>query len=232
MPGNQAADPDGGLKAVPFDLLSDLSPQAHADFRKELSWFTVNPGRIVIEQGERSDQVYFVLSGRLLGQLVSENGREIAFTEIRAGSHFGELAALDGHPRSITVSAIEEAQLGRIGGSAFRRWLQAEPTLALALARDLAARNRRLTERIFGLVAHDVEKRVRAFLTRMAQGAGELKPGGVLRSAPTHDEMATFVGANREAVSRVIARLSAEGVVESGRRRIVIHDVDALLDGL
>ncbi|MCU0826888.1 MAG: Crp/Fnr family transcriptional regulator [Tabrizicola sp.] len=232
MPGTQEADPDGARHAVRFALLSDLSPQAHADFRKELSWLAVRPGQVVIEQGERSDQVYFVSSGRLLGQLVSENGREIAFTEIRAGSHFGELAALDGQPRSITVSAIDEAHLGRVGGAAFQRWLRAEPALALALARDLAARNRRLTERIFGLVAHDVEKRVRAFLTRMAQGVGELKPGGVLRSAPSHDEIATFVGANREAVSRVIARLAAEGVIESGRRRIVIQSVDALLDGI
>jgi CRP-like cAMP-binding protein len=97
---------------------------------------------------------------------------------------------------------------------------------------DLAERNRRLTERIFALVAHDVDKRVRALLSRLAQRAGQLKPGGVLSPAPTHHAMAAYVGANREAVSRVIARLAADGVIETGRRRIAFRDIDALLRGL
>jgi CRP-like cAMP-binding protein len=227
-----AADPVGPHDAQQFSLRAGLSDAVVARFRAELFTIAVRPGQIVVDQGERSDQVYFVLSGRLIGQLVSENGREIAFTEIVVGSQFGEIAALDGMPRSITVSAIDDCRLGVLSGAAFMRWLQAEPELSLALARDLAARNRRLTERIFGLVAHDVEARVREFLSQLAQRAGELKPGGILRGAPSHEEIATFVGANREAVSRVIARLAAEGTLESGRRRIVIKDVDALLPSL
>lgn len=213
-------------------LLAGLDPAVSAAFCLDLAPVTARPGQVLIEQGEVSDQVYFVFSGRLLGQLVSENGREIAFAEILPGSQFGEIAALDGLPRSITVSAVEDCRLGVIAGAAFRRWCEAEPALALALARDLAARNRRLTERIFGLVAHDVETRVRLFLSRLAQAAGELKTGGVVRGAPSHDEIATFVGANREAVSRAIARLAAAGALDSGRRRIVIRDVEALMNGL
>ncbi|WP_322890868.1 MULTISPECIES: Crp/Fnr family transcriptional regulator [unclassified Yoonia] len=232
MSPSPAAASDGPRDSVRLSLLVGLSPAVEARFHAELSTVTFRSGKVVVEQGERSDQVYFVLSGRLLGQLVSESGREIAFTEILTGSHFGEIAALDGMPRSITVSAIEDSRLGMIGGEAFRRWLQAEPKLALALAGDFAARNRRLTERIFGLVTHDVESRVRVFLSRLAQDTGELKQGGVLRKAPSHDEIATFVGANREAVSRAIARLTAEGTLESGRRKIVIRDVDALLSDL
>lgn len=215
-----------------FSLLAGLSPHELASFLSELRKVRVEAGQIVIIQNEWTNQVYFVFSGRLLGQLNSENGRGISFTQISAGNYFGELAALDDSPRSITVSAIEKSQLGVMSGRDFRRWLTRVPALPLALVSDLAVRNRQLTERIHGLVAHDVDKRVRSYLTRLALNSGALNVGGVLERSPSHEEIATFVGANREAVSRVISRLACEGILESGRRRIIIRNVDAMLAGI
>lgn len=213
-------------------MLAGLSPQELASFLAELRKVRVEAGQMVIMQNERSNQVYFVFSGRLLCQLISENGRGISFTQITTGNYFGELAALDDAPRSITVSAIEKSQLGVMAGIDFRRWLTRAPALSHAMLRDLAIRNRLLTERIHGLVAHDVDKRVRFYLTRLALNSGAFNVGGVLDKAPSHEEIATFVGANREAVSRVISRLASEGILETGRRRIVIHNVDAMLAGI
>ncbi|TCN17294.1 Crp/Fnr family transcriptional regulator [Sinorhizobium americanum] len=219
-----------GLGSV--SLLAELNESTRAAFAKSLCLRTVKPGQIVVEQGERTDDLYIVFSGRLLGLLLSANGKEVAFTEIGRASYFGELAALDGQPRSITVSALSESQLGVMHASMFCGWIEREPRIGFNLARDLAKRNRTLTERIFGLVVHDVDKRVRVLLSRLAQSTGQLRPGGVLEPAPTHDAIATYVGANREAVSRVIARLSSDGMIEAGRRRIVFHNIDALLSGL
>ena len=95
-----------------------------------------------------------------------------------------------------------------------------------------AHRNRLMTERIFGLVVHNVDQRLRVLLSRLAQANGQLRRGGVLYPAPTHDALASYVGANREAVSRVLARLSAEGIIGTGRRRITFLDIEALLAGL
>jgi CRP-like cAMP-binding protein len=106
-----------------FSLLAGLSPHELASFLSELRKVRVEAGQIVIIQNEWTNQVYFVFSGRLLGQLNSENGRGISFTQISAGNYFGELAALDDSPRSITVSAIEKSQLGVMSGRDFRRWL-------------------------------------------------------------------------------------------------------------
>src|SRR5690349_25156073 len=81
-----------------ISLFRGLEPETHARFATEVTALLVQPGEVVIEQGDLSTDVYLVLSGGLIGVLLSEAGKEIAFTEISAGSYFGELAALDSRP--------------------------------------------------------------------------------------------------------------------------------------
>jgi CRP/FNR family cyclic AMP-dependent transcriptional regulator len=198
----------------------------------ETTALTVQAGEIVIEQGDHSTDVYFVLSGGLIGILLSEAGKEITFTDINVGSYFGELSALDGRPRSITISAATRSLLARVSAESFQSWFEHVPGIARNLAIDLSDRNRMLTERIYGLVVHDVRDRVRLLLSRVARSRGQLFHDGVLFPAPTHEAIAAHVGANREAVSRVIARLSREGVIAASRQRIVVRNIAALTDGL
>jgi CRP/FNR family cyclic AMP-dependent transcriptional regulator len=198
----------------------------------ETTAFKVQAGEIVVEQGDHSTDVYFVLSGGLIGVLLSEAGKEITFTDINAGSYFGELSALDGRPRSLTIAAATPSLLARVSAVSFQSWLEHVPGIARNLAIDLADRNRVLTERIYGLVVHDVRDRVRLLLSGVARSRGQLFHDGILFPAPTHEAIAAHVGANREAVSRVIARLSREGVIAASRQKIVVRNITALTDGL
>jgi CRP-like cAMP-binding protein len=213
-------------------LFAELPAEARAKLAADFQVFEVDEGRMVIEQGGTDRELYVLVSGALVGSLVTEDGRQIGFTNIREHAYFGEMSALDGRPRSITVTATVPCTLARLPVAAFRRWIEAHPSIAVNLAIDLSERNRELNQRVFGLIAHDVGTRVRLLLCQIAQEAGELKAGGVVSPAPTHEAMASFVGANREAVSRVISRLGREGLIEKGRQRIVIKDLPGLLDGL
>lgn len=212
-------------------LFAGLSVASRRRIAGELRLLSVEAGQIVLAQGEPSRDVYVVLSGGLVGLLLSESGKEVSFSEIGAGSYFGEIAALDGRPRSITISAVVQSRLGRLSGEALRRWMQAEPTVAINLAADLAERIRILTDQTFGLVVHDVDTRVRILLSHLAQSRNQLVANGVIAPAPTHEAMARRIGANREAVSRVISRLVREGTIEASRQRIVLRNVAAILDG-
>ncbi|WP_296420329.1 Crp/Fnr family transcriptional regulator [Pseudooctadecabacter sp.] len=190
------------------------------------------PGQVIFHFGDTNDDVYFLLSGSVIGQLVAESGREIVFTEMRMATFFGEMAALDGQPRSVTVSAKEDVVVARLKGAQFNALMERQPRLAVNLAVELARRVRVMNERMFGLVVHDVGTRVRLHLMRLAQEQGKLVDGAILDSVPTHEEIATFIGANREAVSRAITRLNKSGLVEASRKSILIKDCDGLLDGL
>lgn len=218
--------------AADFALLADLPASVRDGLWAQVRDVKFSRGEIVIEQGDEGDDVYFLRSGALVGVLLSEEGKEIAFSDFRPGAFFGELAALDSGTRSITISAVEPSVLGRLSGAAFRDWLMRSPELSCALARELGRRQRLMIERVYALVVHDVDKRVRLALTRLAQSAGQFENGGTIAPAPTHSAIAAHVGANREAVTRVMARLARAGVLETGRQRITFHDVDALTDGL
>ncbi|MCE8510435.1 Crp/Fnr family transcriptional regulator [Ruegeria pomeroyi] len=231
-PTNRKTIPPLETVLMGVSLLAGLETEVLAEFADDLELVTVYTGQTVMEQGETSTEMYVVVRGRLVGLLLSPNGKEVAFTEITSGRYFGELSALDGRPRSLTISAAETTVLARMPAQRLLDWMAREPRLAHNLAIDLAERNRALTERVFGLVVHDVDKRVRALLIQQAQAAQQLKPGGVLDPSPTHDVIANYIGATREAVSRVMARLAAAGVIETGRRRLEIADIEQLFEGL
>jgi len=220
----------GGFPAMP--LFDGVAPGALERIAADCDAQTFDEGRIVVEQGETSRDVFMMLSGRAIGMMLTEAGRQVSFTEFGPMAYFGELAALDGSPRSITVSVTEPSRIARLPHAAFANWLVREPRILRNIAVDLAARNRALNERIVGLIVHDVETRVRMLLMRLAQEREQLKPGGEIKPAPTHEAMAAFVGANREAVSRVIARLGKSGVITARRQKVTIENVVGLLEGI
>ncbi len=182
-----------------------------------------------MQHGDRTTETYFLLSGAVIGQLVAQNGREILFTEIAKGGYFGELAPLDGAPRSITISASANSLFAKLNEANFMQMLTDYPQVSINLATDLAAQLRRMNERVFGLVVHDVETRVRIRLSQLAQDQEQLFNGGIISQMPTHEVLASFIGSNREAVSRAIARLSKSGVIVANRKQIEIKNLDNLL---
>lgn len=192
----------------------------------------VPKGQIVVDRGESGTDVFLVMAGNLIGVLIAEDGKEVAYATIAENSVFGEMAALDGGPRSLTVQAAEECLIGRVPGPVFNRWIDQHPQIARNLLTELVERTRRLNDRVFELVVHDVETRVRLMLVRLAMEAGALEPGAVIDPAPSHSSIASHVGANREAVSRVMSKLTKMGIIESGRKRIALKDVDALVEEL
>lgn len=211
-------------------LLHDMDQCALDAVIQKMDVLRIPRGKLIMMHGDMTTETYFLISGSVIGQVVAKNGREILFTEIAQGGYFGELAALDGKARSIAISAHSDCVLGKLQAEDFRALLRIYPQLAINLATDLGARLRRMNDRVFGLMVHDVEARVRVRLMQLAQEQEQLLNGGVITKAPTHEVISNFIGANREAVSRVFAKLHRAGIIVSKRGEITIKDVDALLD--
>ena len=98
------------------------------------------------------------------------------------------------------------------------------------LLQDMTKRIRYMKDRCFQSMFLSVEDRVRAILVRMAFEAGALHSGKAMKDAPTHAEIASFIGSNREAVSRVMSELKKTGVIESGRKWLKILNPNELVD--
>jgi CRP-like cAMP-binding protein len=213
------------IRAV--DVLQGLEADALEEIARLAQITDVPAGKTIIEQMAPTRDVFLVLAGRVRVAIYSQAGREISFRDIDAGGSFGELAAIDGAPRSANVVAVTAARVARVAADDFMHLVEKHPMLAKSLLRQLAALVRSLSERIHDL-ATPVAVRVCSELLRLAEATHPEANAAVIRPAPTHAELASRVNTHREAVSRQLSMLKREGILETRRRVFVIHDLRRL----
>jgi CRP-like cAMP-binding protein len=186
-----------------------------------------NPrGRDVYTRHSLGTDVYFLAEGEAQAFLLAPNGREVPVRSLGPGDLFGELAALDGRPRSTSITAVTPIRLLKMRRADFLACIGASPAAALWLAERLGAEVRRLTDKVFELSALNVQARLHCELLRLArEGRGERL---VIDPAPTHAELAARIGTHREAVTRELRELAGMGIIRSGRRSIEFLDLSGL----
>ncbi len=212
---------------APARFFEALSADGRRAMLARATTIRVGKGQTLIARGERSAQVFLVTEGRLQAVLYSSGGREVSLRDIAEGEMIGELAAIDGKDRSVSVVAATDARLLAIAFSDFNAVVRTSPDVADWMMRRLAAQVRDLTERIFELSALNVQTRLHCELLRLgraasASGFGEVYP------APTHNELASRIGTHREAVTREMKALSDRNLIRSSRRRLKFLDLAEL----
>lgn len=182
----------------------------------------------VIEQGDNSRDVFFVLSGQAHVLMFAETGRIVSFASIGPGGYFGELAAIDGQLRSATVVAAEPLELATLTASQFSGLLNEHPPLTATLLSHMAEVIRRCDDRIFNLSSLKASQRVYLELLHLAGP----DPGGtgdwVVYPIPTQKALAGTVGTTRETVARVLRSLLGESIIERRSRSFHIRDRERL----
>jgi CRP/FNR family cyclic AMP-dependent transcriptional regulator len=173
---------------------------------------------IVVTEGERSDSLYVILSGRVKVFVADEHGKELVLNTEGPGEYFGELA-LDEGPRTASVATLEACKLAVIPNEALRAFLASRPEAALALIRGLIGRVRHMTESIKDLALLDVYGRVAKLLLDLAR---EVDGRLIVDQRLTHQSIADRVSASREMVSRIMKDLATGGYIVTEDGRIVI----------
>ncbi len=173
---------------------------------------------IVVNEGDRAETLYFVLSGRIKVFVASDDGREMVLSTQGAGTYFGDMMLDDG-VRSASVMTLEPCRLGALSRDAFRDFLAHHPDTALALIKNLIRRTRSMNDRLRDLALLDVYGRVAKLLLSLAR---EVDGRLIIEERLTQQEIGEHIGASREMVSRILKDLKAGGYVRLERRRIVI----------
>lgn len=191
---------------------------------------TLRAGQIVIGQQDRSTDAFVVIEGAVRVELHSLAGRDVFLADVTRGGLFGEFAALDGQPRSASVTAVSKSVLACIPGAAFRETVFSTPATAEWMARWLVGHVRLLTERMFELKALAVRSRLHCELLRLCLDAGVEDNRAEIAPAPTHAELANRIGSHREAVTRELQYLQGEGIVAREGRSFVVEDMARLAE--
>ncbi len=190
-------------------------------------------GEVVFHAGDPGDALFVVVDGQAKITLPAADGSEPAIlATIGPGGFFGELALLDGAPRSTTVVALDGLEAGMLQRDVFDRLVDEEPRLRRALMRALAAEIRRLTAQVEDLHFLDLPGRLARHLLRLIAGPEAGFPDEPIaldgeRRLPwpfTQAELAGMIGGSRQSVNRLLADLVSQGVLRFDRDELVIPD--------
>ncbi|USQ96598.1 Crp/Fnr family transcriptional regulator [Caulobacter sp. RL271] len=187
-------------------------------------------GEMIIQRRDEDGGIYLLLDGVLLANLYARSGREVGYRRILPGGYFGEIAAIDGLPRSVNIVALEDVRLVRLPQRLVLRLFEESPRFMRALLEDMASLTRALTDRLFELTAVSVACRVDIELLRMATAAEGDGETAVIHPCPTHAELAVLVGSQREPVTRELNRLASLNIVRQSGRTLKVLDMAALAD--
>ena len=215
-----------------MQLFQDLSATDREAIAAHCRLRRFQAGEHVLHHHDTSSELFFVLEGRVRVLLYSPAGRDVSFRDLTAGEVFGELAAIDGGPRSASVVATEATSLAVMPAADFIALTESHTSVAQALLSHLVALIRRYSQRVYELSTLGVEQRVRMQILRLAQEASEDGASAVLKPAPSLADLASLVSTTREAVSREISRLGREGLVERRGNTLRVLDIDALGDSV
>jgi CRP/FNR family cyclic AMP-dependent transcriptional regulator len=183
---------------------------------------------MIIAHDEETRDVFFVLEGSARATVYSEAGRAVAYRDIEPGGIFGEIAAIDGRPRSATVIGLEPVLVAKLPQAAFREIVRSHPDLTWALLTHLALQTRRMTERIYEFSTLVMRKRLVRELLRLAEADGSGAAHASIRPAPTHSDLAARISTHREAVSREMSTLAKQKLIEKRKGLLVLLDLARL----
>ncbi len=218
----------GGHDLSNIEVLASLSPEQRRDFEKSCQWRTFAAGEQIIDQQSDSRDVYFVTRGKVRMVTFAMSGREVALEDQGAGTYFGELAAIDGQPRSTSVVALETTDVARMAPERFIHLVKMYPDVAHTVMQHLAQVIRASVDRIVDLSTLGANNRVHGELLRQAL-AGKLDGDtSVISPIPVHSDMASRASTTRETVARVMNDLARQGLVKRERNSLIVNDVEKL----
>jgi CRP/FNR family cyclic AMP-dependent transcriptional regulator len=151
-------------------LFQRLTPDERRGFAALVREQRYPRGALIVRQGDPGDALYVVRSGAVKVAVVGQDGREVILGTLGQGDHFGELALIDGQPRSAHVVAMEPTVLLVLRRDEFRRQVEQMPRVAWALLEELSRRLRDADAKITGLVLLDVPGRVARLVLDRAEG--------------------------------------------------------------
>jgi CRP/FNR family cyclic AMP-dependent transcriptional regulator len=187
-------------------------------------------GEVLFHEGDPGDALFVVASGAVKVVVPSEDGDEAILATLRRGDFLGELALLDGAPRSASAIALEATEVLALPRDQFRALVAAEPAIRDALLTALAGELRRLTTHVAELHFLDLTGRLAARLARLAEEHGEKQPNGEIKlDAPlTQSDLAAMIGATRQSVNKLLGEFEADGLLRMERDSIVVPDLARL----
>ena len=211
----------GGLSTRDLSAVCDMMVRKH-----------FLAGEIIVKEEEEEGQTFFVIaSGVVHVAVMTSEGKSAVLATLKRGDFFGEMALLDGEPRSASVVAAQECDLLLLYRRVFLDMLQRFPKIAIHLLTEMSQRLRRANHHINTLSMMSVYGRVADVLIELSKEHGiRAKDMILIYNRPTHQTIANMAGTSRETVSRILSQLQKKRYIAIDGKKMVILNEKKLYD--
>ncbi len=187
-------------------------------------------GTTIFAKGDDGSSMMAVLSGTIKISSVTADGKEVVLNLIGVGQIFGEIALLDGKPRTADASALSDCELVVFERRDFLPMLRANPDLALRIIVLLCARLRRTNEQVESVMFLPLEARLAKTLLRLAAEQGEAVGRAVSTIAVTQRDLGQMIGMSRESTNKQLQAWQRQGLVALVKGGIALRAPELLAD--
>ncbi|MGL4242279.1 MAG: Crp/Fnr family transcriptional regulator [Beijerinckiaceae bacterium] len=202
-------------------LFSQLDDGARQSCARDFAEQRHGAGTMIFARGDAGDQLFVVAEGRVRLSVMNEDGRELSVRHAVPGALLGEIAVMDGGPRSADAVALTAVRLLGIPRARLQAHAAAFPALAQGMIALLCQRLRDTTEQLEGIALHPIEVRLARFLLIALDGreapAGKRVP---LEMGYSQSELAQLLGASRPKVNVALGELEKSGAVKRTADRL------------
>ncbi len=205
-------------------FLSQASEELRQMLAAQASEVVLERGEILFEQGDEGDALFAILDGALEVSFLAMSGRKLSLRMMRPGEVFGEIALFDNGPRTGTVTAAEYSRVLKVRRRDVMDQVRQHPEFAIDMINLAGLRMRWMGAQLNEQVFLPMPVRLARKLLHLSDQQG----GPTHQITLSQSELAEFVGATREAVSKTISTWKRSNVVEASRGGLLIQDFDAL----
>ncbi len=210
-------------------LFSELTDEERARLAALLRARRYARGEVIFLEGDEGTALCLIAEGRIRIQLTGTDGREVVITVYGPGEIFGEMALLDGEPRSADAIAQEPSRVFWLQRDDFQAFLEDHPRAAMKMLAALSRRLRHTTRVVQDATFRDVPARLARVLMDLVARDGQPAEDGIrIETRMTQSDLASRVGASRETVNRAVRGFEEHGWIRWEGSRIVIVRPDDL----
>ena len=228
-------DKKGGTRSFPSSKLAvlrkhpifcDLDPEAFDQLCRYAKHSTLKRGTTLVSKGDPGNSLIAVISGTVKISVSSADGRSAILNMIGPGEIFGEVAVLDGHPRTADATANTNCEIFVIDRREFLPFVRSQPALAMKFIELLCARLRWTSDQVEQVILQNLPGRLASALIRLTEKHKQEPKGRAI--AVTQQEISEMVGMTRESINKQLRAWAARDWVRLEHGAIVVLNVEML----
>ncbi|MCD2183602.1 Crp/Fnr family transcriptional regulator [Rhizobium sp. TRM96647] len=214
-----------------FPIFEGFNKETIADLATIANYRKWKAGTVLFQRGDEGTYLIVVISGRIKISLLTPQGKELTLRHLEAGSIFGELAILDGQPRSADATAMIATEGYVISKRDFLEVLTRNAQSYQSIIHYLCTKLRETTEQLETIALYDLDSRVARFFLAMLRNihGNELPESANLQLALSQTDIASIVGASRPKINRSILTLEDVGAIRRNTDGIIFCHTGRLL---